>query len=262
MALKRIAIPSPNYSSRGGSSVRLIVVHTAEGSKTIESLGSFFASSSSGVSSHAGADDKDNTIGVYVERPNKAWTQGNANPVAVSLELCGFAAWSAAEWANHQNMVDNCAKWVAEEAAAFGVPLVRLTPSQAQGNGRGVCMHSDLGSWGGNHSDVGNGFPFDAMIAQAGGQPAPPTSTTPPPDYSTGNAPPWPGVMLANFISHPVAATWQTQMVARGWSLAVDGMYGNESERVCRQFQGEKGLSVDGIVGPDTWAATWNAPVT
>ena len=31
MSLKRVWIASPNYSSRSGSGVRLVVVHTAEG---------------------------------------------------------------------------------------------------------------------------------------------------------------------------------------------------------------------------------------
>jgi hypothetical protein len=55
---------------------------------------------------------------------------------------------------------------------------------------------------------------------------------------------------------------WQQKMHDRGWSIGVDGCYGPESENVCRQFQAEKDLSVDGDVGPQTWAATWNAPVT
>jgi len=56
--------------------------------------------------------------------------------------------------------------------------------------------------------------------------------------------------------------TWQQRMSDRGWSIGVDGMYGSESESVCRSFQAEKGLDVDGDVGPKTWAATWDAPVT
>ncbi len=168
MALKRKSIPSPNYSSRGGATVRLIVIHTAEGATTIESLGSFFANPSSDVSSHAGADDKAGTIGEYVKRGSKAWTAANANPVAVQLELCGFASWSRDVWRNkHANMLDNCARWIAEEAAAFGVPIVKLSSSQAQGSGRGICAHSELGSWGGGHSDPGSGFPFDDVIAAA-----------------------------------------------------------------------------------------------
>jgi hypothetical protein len=169
MALKRVWIPSPNYSSRGGAGVRLIVLHTAEGARTIESLGSFFQGDV-GASSQVGADDKANTVGEYVSRANKAWTQSEFNPVATSIELCGFASWSTDEWRNHHaNMLDNCAKWIAEEAAHFGVPITRLNASQAQGSGRGVCQHVDLGSRGGGHHDCGGGFPMDHVLDMARG---------------------------------------------------------------------------------------------
>ena len=169
MALKRVWIPSPNYSSRGGSGVRLIVLHTAEGARTIESLGGFFQGDV-GASSHTGADDKSNTVGEYVSRGNKAWTQSNFNPAAVSIELCGFASWSRDEWMNnHSNMLDNCAKWIAEEAAHFGLPITKLSSSQAQGSGRGVCQHNDLGAGGGGHWDCGSGFPIDHVLDLARG---------------------------------------------------------------------------------------------
>ena len=71
MALKRIWMPSPCYSSRGGSAVRLIVVHTAEGARTIESLGNFFANGANGVSSHTGADDQLGKVGEYVTRATR-----------------------------------------------------------------------------------------------------------------------------------------------------------------------------------------------
>jgi N-acetylmuramoyl-L-alanine amidase len=169
VALQRKSIPSPNYSSRGGSGVRLIVLHTAEGARTIEELGNYFASSSSGVSSHVGADDKAGVIGEYVKRGNKAWTQGNANPVSVSIELCAFAGWSKAEWDKHPNMLENCARWIAEEAAYFGIPITKLSDSQAQGSGRGVCQHENLGSWGGGHWDCGGNFPMDRVLDMARG---------------------------------------------------------------------------------------------
>jgi len=74
-------------------------------------------------------------------------------------------------------MLANCAAWIAEEAAAFGLPITRLTPSQAQGSGRGVCQHVDLGARGGGHHDCGAGFPMDYVLNLArggGGQPTPP----------------------------------------------------------------------------------------
>jgi hypothetical protein len=176
MALKRVWIPSPNYSSRGGAGVRLIVLHTAEGARTIESLGGYFQGNVS-ASSHVGADDKANTVGEYVHRDNKAWTQSDFNSVAVSIELCAFAAWDTAEWNRHPNMLDNCAKWIAEEAAHYGIPITRLTASQAQGSGRGVCQHVDLGARGGGHHDCGSGFPMDRVLdmARGGSGPTPPT---------------------------------------------------------------------------------------
>lgn len=55
---------------------------------------------------------------------------------------------------------------------------------------------------------------------------------------------------------------WQAQMAARDWMLDPDGIYGYLTELVCRQFQEEKGLQVDGVVGPETWKAAWEAPIT
>lgn len=55
---------------------------------------------------------------------------------------------------------------------------------------------------------------------------------------------------------------WQDRMKYRGWAITVDGDYGRKSKAICIQFQQEKGLDPDGIVGPVTWAAAWTMPVT
>jgi peptidoglycan hydrolase-like protein with peptidoglycan-binding domain len=55
---------------------------------------------------------------------------------------------------------------------------------------------------------------------------------------------------------------WQQRMADRGWRIAVDGIYGEQSRRVCVAFQQEKGLAVDGVVGPVTWTTAWTAPIT
>lgn len=183
MTLKRVRIASPNYSSRGGAGVRLIVLHATEGALTYQALGNFFANPASGVSSHVGIDDTPNTVGEYVDRAAKAWTASGANPVAVQAELCAPSGasmgWSAAQWNAHPHMLANTAAWIAEEAAHFGLPIVGLTPAQAQGSGRGICQHADLGAWGGGHSDLGPHFPINSVISMAAG--APPPSPQPPP---------------------------------------------------------------------------------
>jgi hypothetical protein len=77
-------------------------------------------------------------------------------------------------------------------------------------------------------------------------------------------APPFPGRELRQppIMSGHDVERWQTQMAHRGWRIAVDGHYTPDSEHICRLFQAEKGLPVDGVVGPDTWEAAWSAAVT
>ena len=47
----------------------------------------------------------------------------------------------------------------------------------------------------------------------------------------------------------------QTALNLRGAKLTVDGIFGSGTNREVRNFQAAKGLSMDGIVGPKTWAA-------
>jgi hypothetical protein len=160
--------------------VSTIVCHTAQGATNYRDLGAWFANPSAQVSSHVGIDDSPGVIGEYVQRGSKAWTAGNANPWSIQAELCAFAEWSSAEWANHQTMLDNTAAWIAEEAAFFGIPLVALSPADAQNpNVRGVCQHVDLGSMGGGHWDCGPNFPLDDVLARAAGTTTPTQQSAP-----------------------------------------------------------------------------------
>jgi hypothetical protein len=184
MTLTRVRILSPNYSNRGGAKVRLIVLHSSEGAQSYQSLGNFFANPSSGVSSHTGIDNTaPNTVGEYVTRGNKAWTAANANPYAIQTELCtpsgASADWSLATWQSKTIMLENTAQWIREEAAAFGIPIVGLTPAQAQGGSAGVCQHKDLGAMGGGHVDLGPNFPMAQVIQMAQTGTAPPTPKPP-----------------------------------------------------------------------------------
>lgn len=59
-------------------------------------------------------------------------------------------------------------------------------------------------------------------------------------------------------------AVWQARMQARGWNIGkdgADGRYGNDTARVVKQFQKNKGLKVDGKIGPATWRAAFELPV-
>jgi len=64
---------------------------------------------------------------------------------------------------------------------------------------------------------------------------------------------------------HRGLQAWQRRMIARGWDLGqtgADGLFGDDTARVVRAFQSDKGLVVDGKLGPATWAAAWESVVT
>jgi peptidoglycan hydrolase-like protein with peptidoglycan-binding domain len=73
--------------------------------------------------------------------------------------------------------------------------------------------------------------------------------------------PPFPGTVRRGSTGAAVS-TVQARLRDRGWSITVDGVFGPRTEEVVRAFQREKGLAVDGIVGPATWNALWTAPIT
>jgi peptidoglycan hydrolase-like protein with peptidoglycan-binding domain len=68
-----------------------------------------------------------------------------------------------------------------------------------------------------------------------------------------GTLSPWPLVRQGD-RDHPVR-TLQWLLRARGHNVAVDGIFGPNTDTAVRAFQQQHGLAVDGIVGPNTWRA-------
>lgn len=178
MALNRIWTPSGNKSS--GGTKRLIVIHTMEGftgPNGAYDCAKYFQTDC-GASSHVCIDNNRGKVWECVSRSYSSWTQCGFNSQAVSMEQSGFASWSRQYWLDNRNdQLHNAADWIAEESKALGIPIVKLTSSQAQSSGKGVCFHSDLGSTGCGHSDPGSGWPLDVVLEWAKGGFTPATET-------------------------------------------------------------------------------------
>lgn len=72
-----------------------------------------------------------------------------------------------------------------------------------------------------------------------------------------------PGSSVSGYYSHRAdLKKFQQRMKSRGWNIDVDGLYGPNTAKIVRQFQREKRLRVDGLIGAATWRAAWSSPVT
>lgn len=71
-------------------------------------------------------------------------------------------------------------------------------------------------------------------------------------------APGGPALRLGDLGGHVRAL--QQALVDAGAALTVDGCFDLSTRRAVKAFQAERGLAVDGRVGPETWAALLGAP--
>jgi len=70
-------------------------------------------------------------------------------------------------------------------------------------------------------------------------------------------APPYPGHPLRQGSVGDDVRAMQQRLSDLGNTLSVDGNFGPGTKAAVVSFQGSKGLSADGVVGPATWAALW-----
>lgn len=142
------------------------------------------------------------------------------------------------------------------------------------GDGRSTGPVDDTSAWGiinlGDVPVVQPEAPVqDAAPTDDGSRPAPPF---PLPDGSYFGPQGGPDESVSGYHSHREdLRAWQQRMADRRWSITADGFYGrkgdtepsqSETGRVAMAFQTEKGLVVDGLIGPNTWRAAWELPIT
>jgi len=156
---------SPNHSSRGGVKPRLIVVHITvshnrPGLSDIDAILNFFASPASQASSHIVNDAEGHDARCVYDR-DKAWTQAAYNPMALSVEQIEPAPKSRERWMReNRRQLENTARWIAHWSALYGIPIRFSTV-------KGCCEHRHLGQAGGGHTDCGDGYPLDWVLAKA-----------------------------------------------------------------------------------------------
>jgi N-acetyl-anhydromuramyl-L-alanine amidase AmpD len=155
------------YSSRNGAKIKWVAIHTAEGSRNNASFYNYINGNIK-ASAHCSIDDT--ACRNYLPDDVASWTLRNGNSVSVNAELCGFAAWSRAEWLQqHDTMLTLAAGWIADECAEHSIPCVKITAQDVRAGRPGVIGHADYtqGTGDGTHWDPGPHFPWDVVMARA-----------------------------------------------------------------------------------------------
>jgi N-acetylmuramoyl-L-alanine amidase len=295
-------LDTPNKALRGANIPDLIVDHIADGTYqgTIGWEQTPAPKNPDQVSSHF-IIGRDGEVTQMVEIPQCAWTQGlplnliqkatlpivrqrgiNPNVYCVSIEHEGFYAQT------HGTLTD------AQLAASIEVhkfiisEVKRIYGTTIPADRNHIVGHYEINPVN-KPNCPGELFPFDKIIAAlnpAVTQAAVPTSAAAPVAHasSTITAPAFPlsrgqyfgpeaggNNSISGYHSHrDDLKRWQQRMHDRGWSITVDGLYGNKGDTVpkgntasiCLQFETEKGLSRDSLIGPVAWTAAWTASIT
>lgn len=250
---------------------RLLIVHTMVGyllptERMFRKNGYTGTESTFGLGGSWDGSSYDGTLFQWQSLTREADAQAGGNPYATSIE-CSDGGDSSREFSDKQlTALINLHVWWSKQT---GRPARRANAW----DGIGYGYHRMFRQWNpDSHTCPGNArarqleaevWPEAAHLLSAGV-----SNATPPAAQG------WPRFPLREGdyyalkhnagmgISEPGLRTWQRQMHNRGWTIVADGKFGPQTDRVCRLFQQEKGLGVDGRIGLHTWNCAWTCPVT
>jgi N-acetyl-anhydromuramyl-L-alanine amidase AmpD len=245
--------PSPNFSSRCGTRVDLVVLHDCEGG--YEGSIRWFEMSRSNVSAHYVVREDGNEATQMVNLADNAWHACTFNRRSVGVEMGGFAS----------RGFDAPLLAITARMFAFLCYHLQIPVRHARaGVGPGIASHNDLGAAGGGHHDPSDDPSFMQRFVslvdnehRKGHFPdiwdsnKPPKSCLLSPNDGSESAvastlPPLPDV-------HTISGLQQALKML-GYRIAVDGDYGPETRQVVTSFQMHTGIVVDGIAGAQTEA--------
>jgi N-acetyl-anhydromuramyl-L-alanine amidase AmpD len=164
---------SPNSSSRGGTTVDAIFLHTSDGvtgDNAARDLTGFLCNPASQVSYHyAAGQASDGGVTVYdvVDTNEMSWSVLSANARSINYCFAGsFAAWTRAQWLQQSKAIDVVAYLVVQDCRKYKIPTKVIAPPYTD-RLPGVSDHAYVTKVlrDGTHTDVGPNFPWDVFSA-------------------------------------------------------------------------------------------------
>ena len=232
-----------NYYPRRSRDIQGIVIHTADVSVEEESTARYFAVTNELVSSHVVVGNK--KIINLLPDDHTAFHVKSHNSSSLGFQFAYFAsAWGSSK-EQEDNMIQLGAKWCAEKSELYDIPVRRVSFKEWLKGDKGYISYSELSREFKN--SPGTNFPWDKFFTLIKGKAF---------RKAERQSPKWNGRVLlyqSPILKGEDIAQWQD---AAG-GLTADGNYGQKSALRCKEIQKMAGLIEDGMVGPQTWYATF-----
>ncbi|MFY9308162.1 MAG: N-acetylmuramoyl-L-alanine amidase [Bacteroidia bacterium] len=179
------AAGSCNYSSRSGTAVSAVTIHTVQGSYA--GCISWFQNCSANVSAHYVVRSSDGQITQMVTEANKAWHVGNHNPYTIGIEHEGYIA--QASWYTNAMYTQSAALVRDICNSGYGINPLRTYYGPGCSGGANVCSLGSCTTIKGHqmfasqsHSDPGPNWDWAKFYLLINNNPTITTVTT-----ATGN---------------------------------------------------------------------------
>ena len=246
---------SPNSTNPRNHKIDTITIHHMAGKLSVESCGKIFEESSRQASSNYGIDS-DGRVGLYVDEQNRSWcTSNRANDMrAVTIEVANCD--TGGEWPVSEKAYDKLIDLCVDICKRNGIPKLNYT-GDASGN---LTMHK----WFANTLCPGPYLEkrFPDIAAKVNARLGSASEEKPVKEEAKEEA----KVETQAKSYLPVLASGSNgdtvkalQILLIGYecscgSAGADGIFGGGTREGVMEFQRKNGLTVDGIVGSQTWA--------
>lgn len=245
-----------------------IAIHNTSNDASATNEASYAARRTDGVSAHFYVDNTRvvQSLDTNARAGHAGSANGNGNAIAV--EITGTNGKSRTWWENNvawSELGRVLGYLIAKDPdyADFQVRRASVAEMRSTPKVKALYSHDDMRrAWGGTtHTDPGEAFPWDRLIAAiktgiktAGG-------TTNPTTPATGSASTsWTEKLVKSLPTLKAGAEGapvtrvQALANAAGQKIAEDGDFGPKTTAAVKAEQTQAGITADGIVGQDTWS--------